>query len=195
MTGEGFGYKLGVAEQAKFEYSALGKVFNKGLEKEDQEGLLKRLKNIESKNKGQLKEIECQGERQLDMINKQGKKQLKAIKKQEDQPKKSKIKKQIEQEEKQPGEVILLKDSLNNILMNFDVNFTKKGDAVLKNVANDERMINYNNLFFKTGNSFIDNFDFLKRFGTLCDLLFDLLSGKISIKKKEQNEMLIKQKS
>ena len=37
----------GVIEQAKCEYSRLGKVFNKGLEKEDKkEGLLKRFKNL-----------------------------------------------------------------------------------------------------------------------------------------------------
>ena len=48
MAGEDLGYKRGgVVEQAKFEYSPLGKVFHKGLKEEDKkEGLLKRLKNI-----------------------------------------------------------------------------------------------------------------------------------------------------
>ena len=47
MTGEDLGYKPGVIERAKFEYSPLGKVFNKGLEKEDKkEGLLTRLKEV-----------------------------------------------------------------------------------------------------------------------------------------------------
>ena len=56
LTGEDLRYKAGVVEQAKFEYSSLGKVLNKELEKEDKkEGLLKGLKNIESKNKKQLK--------------------------------------------------------------------------------------------------------------------------------------------
>ena len=42
-------------QKAKFEYSPLGKVFNKGLNESDKkEGLLKRLKNIEGKNKDQL---------------------------------------------------------------------------------------------------------------------------------------------
>ena len=69
FTGEDLGYKPGVAERAKFEYSPLGKVFNKGLEEEDKkEGLLKRLKNIEGKNDEQLKEIEYQVEKELDMI-------------------------------------------------------------------------------------------------------------------------------
>ena len=81
MTGEDLRYKPGVVEKAKFEFSPLGKVFNKVLKEDDEkEGLLKRLKIIEDKNKGQSEEIEDQGERQLDVINKQGKKQLEATK-------------------------------------------------------------------------------------------------------------------
>ena len=48
-------------------------------EKDKKEGLLKRLKNIESKNEKQLDEIEYQGERQLDMIDKHGIKHLNTI--------------------------------------------------------------------------------------------------------------------
>ena len=41
-------------EQTKFEYSPLGKIFNKGLSEDDKkEGLFKRLKNIEGKNEAQ----------------------------------------------------------------------------------------------------------------------------------------------
>ena len=59
LTGEDLGLKPSTVEQAKFEYSPLGKIFNKGLDKDDQkEGLFKRLKNIEDKNKEQLKAIE-----------------------------------------------------------------------------------------------------------------------------------------
>ena len=49
FTGEDLGYRPSVLEQIKFDYSALGKVFNTGLDdKDDQkEGLLKRLKDIE----------------------------------------------------------------------------------------------------------------------------------------------------
>ena len=50
LTGEDLGYTPVVVEQDKFEYSPLGRVFNKGLEKDDKkEGLLKRLKNVEDK--------------------------------------------------------------------------------------------------------------------------------------------------
>ena len=48
-------YKPDAFEQAKFEYSPLGKVFTDGLEKSDRnEGLLKRLRNIEDRNNNQL---------------------------------------------------------------------------------------------------------------------------------------------
>ena len=62
LTGADLGYKPDLTQKAKFEYSPLGKVFNKGLDESDKkEGLLKRLKNIEDKNKEQLDEIKHQG--------------------------------------------------------------------------------------------------------------------------------------
>ena len=52
MTGEDSGLKPSTIEQTKFEYSPLGKIFNKGLSEADKkEVLLKRLKNIEDTNK------------------------------------------------------------------------------------------------------------------------------------------------
>ena len=55
LTGEDLGYKPEVLEETKFEYSPLGIVFNKKLEKEDKkEGILKRLKNIEDNNEKQI---------------------------------------------------------------------------------------------------------------------------------------------
>ena len=69
LTGEDLGDKPGVVEQVKFEFSPLGKVFNKGLEEGDKkEGLLKRFKNIEGKNEKQLEAIESKGNGQLDAI-------------------------------------------------------------------------------------------------------------------------------
>ena len=56
LTGEDLGLKPSTVEKAKFEYSPLGKIFNKGLSEEDKkEGLLKKLKNIEDKNEELLK--------------------------------------------------------------------------------------------------------------------------------------------
>ena len=44
LTGEDLGLKPNTIEQARFEYSPLGKIFNKGLSEDDQkEGLFKRL--------------------------------------------------------------------------------------------------------------------------------------------------------
>ena len=55
LTKKDLGYKPNAFEQAKFEYSPLGKVFTDGLNKSDKkEGLLKRFKNIETKNNNQL---------------------------------------------------------------------------------------------------------------------------------------------
>ena len=55
LTGEDLGHRPSTIEHAKFEYSPLGKIFNKGLGKDDQkEGLFKRLKNIENAQKNKI---------------------------------------------------------------------------------------------------------------------------------------------
>ena len=55
LTKKDLKYKPNAFEPAKFEYSPLGKVFTDGLDKSDRnEGLLKRLKNIEDRNNNQL---------------------------------------------------------------------------------------------------------------------------------------------
>ena len=56
LTGEYLKVKSTVTDQARFEFSPLGRVSNKGMNKEEKtEGLLKRLKNIEEKSRKQLK--------------------------------------------------------------------------------------------------------------------------------------------
>ena len=60
-------YKPSVVEHTKFDYSPLGKVFNKGLTEEDKkEVLLKTVKNIGDKNEELLKEIKNQITKELD---------------------------------------------------------------------------------------------------------------------------------
>ena len=55
LTKKDLGDKPDAFEQAKLEYSPLGKVLTDGLDKSDRnEGLLKRLKNIEDKSNNQL---------------------------------------------------------------------------------------------------------------------------------------------
>ena len=81
LTGEDLALKPSNIEQTKFEYSPLGKFFNKGLSKDDKkEGLFKRLENIKDKNDKQLQAIKDQGEKQLKELKNIGKsKTLKAI--------------------------------------------------------------------------------------------------------------------
>ena len=51
LAGEDLDLKPSTVAQAKFEYSPLGKIFNKGLSEDDKkEDTLKRLKNIKDKN-------------------------------------------------------------------------------------------------------------------------------------------------
>ena len=67
FTGENLDLKPSTVAQAKFEYSLLGKIFNKGLTEEDKkEGLLK--VRTKGKNEKQLKAIEDQGKKQLEEI-------------------------------------------------------------------------------------------------------------------------------
>ena len=88
MTGENLGYKPDVIQKAKFEYSPLGKIFNKGIDEGDKkEGLLKRLKNIEGKNEQQLEAIKdgqqlqaIKDEQQLQAIKDEHLKLVKQIK-------------------------------------------------------------------------------------------------------------------
>ena len=50
LTDEDLGYKPSLFEQAKFDYSPLGNIFTKGLDKDDQKGaVFKRLENIKDK--------------------------------------------------------------------------------------------------------------------------------------------------
>ena len=81
LTGEDLDLKPSTVAQAKFEYSPLGKIFNKGLiENDKKEGIFKKLKNIENKNKEQLKAIEDRGKKQLQELKNIGKtKTLKPI--------------------------------------------------------------------------------------------------------------------
>ena len=52
LTGKDLGLKPSTVDQAKFEYSPLGKIFNKELSEDDKkEGFFQRLKNIENAQK------------------------------------------------------------------------------------------------------------------------------------------------
>ena len=54
-----------MVEQAKFEYSLLGKIFNKWLEEDDERLTFKEFTIFEDKNEEQLKTIKDLGEKQV----------------------------------------------------------------------------------------------------------------------------------
>ena len=67
LTGEDLGYKPSVGEQAKFDYSPLGNIFSKGLDKDDQkEGIFKRLGNIKDENQQLLNAFSVAAKNQSD---------------------------------------------------------------------------------------------------------------------------------
>ena len=75
LTGEDLDLKLSTVEQAKFEYSPLGKIFNKGLSEEDwKEGLLKRLENIKDENEEILNTFNTTNKTPKNKTNNQSKK-------------------------------------------------------------------------------------------------------------------------
>ena len=71
LTGEDLNLKPSTVEQANFEYSPLGRIFNKGLNKDEdkKEGLLKRLKNIEDKNEKLLEVKNKAGEKKKEVTD------------------------------------------------------------------------------------------------------------------------------
>ena len=75
LTGEDLGLKPSTVEQAKFEYSPLGKIFNKGLSEDDKkEGILKRLENIKGKNDELLNTFSTTNKSSRNTTNNQSKK-------------------------------------------------------------------------------------------------------------------------
>ena len=105
--------KPSTVEQVKFEYSPFGKVFTRGLEQEEdkKEGLLKRLKNIEGKIKGD---------------NKQESESIKH--EEQSEP----VKDESTMADKNPKEIVLLKDKLDYIFKKFGSNFNSTGKSFLK---------------------------------------------------------------
>ena len=75
LTGKGLGLKPSTIEQTKFEYSPLGKIFNKGLsEGDEKEGLFKRLENIKDKNEELINRFSATNKAPKNKINNQSKK-------------------------------------------------------------------------------------------------------------------------
>ena len=158
LYGKDLGLKPSTTEQAKFAYSPLGKIFNKGLgENDKKEGLFKRLQNIEGK------------------IKSENKKESEPIKNEEQS---EIVKDEATVADKKSKIIVLLKDELDFMFKNFDSNFNSTGKIFLKKVAKDEKKINYNNLFFSIDNASVaEDVDFLEKYCTLYDLLIYLLDN------------------
>ena len=61
---------------------------------------------------------------------------------------------------------------------NFGSNANSTGKIFLKKLANDEKKIDYNNLFFEINDKFlVKSVDFLKEIGIFYDLLIYLLDN------------------
>ena len=75
LIGEDLGLKPSTIEQTRFEYSPLGKTFNKGSSEEDKkEGILKGLKNIKDKNEELINTINTTNKATQNKTNIQSKK-------------------------------------------------------------------------------------------------------------------------
>ena len=128
LTGEDLGLKPSTIEQAKFEYSLLGKVFNKGLSEDDKkQGLFKRPENIKDKNEELINRVSTTNKVSENKINNQSKKliyngnhsfpELKNI----DNIKKSSL------------------DSMFNIMEEYDKKFNKLNNLKTRTKDNEKR--------------------------------------------------------
>ena len=121
LTDEDLGIKTSTLGQAKFEYSPLSKIFNKGLDKDDkEEGLFNRLKTIENK-------IKCENEKESKLIKNEEQSEV--------------LKDELTVVDKKPKEIVLLKDKLDHIFKNFGSNFNSTGKHFLIKLAKDEKRL------------------------------------------------------
>ena len=130
-------------------------------EDDKKEGLFKRLKNIENKIKGEnKKESEpIKNEEQLEVL-----------------------KDESTVADKKPKQIVLLKGKLDFIFRNFDSNFNNTGKKVPLKLAEDEKKVDYNNLFFEIDSkSVVKSVDFLEEIGILYDLLIYLFDNSMRI--------------
>ena len=184
LTGEDVGLKPNTIEQARFEYSLLGKFFNKGLDKDDQEeGLFKRLKNIENAQKGLINgnnknKPECgRSKSSLPCIFNN----ISSKVEDEDEDKNEKTARELYQDGiegmkglKLPGEteskdeksLIYLENNLIQIKNNFP-DIYDKYQRFLKYIANKEK----DNIEYEILSSKVDDINFYDRYNTLYNYL------------------------
>ena len=170
-TGEDLDLKPSTTEQAKFEYSPLGKIFKKGLSEDDKkEGLFKRLDHIKDKNEELIDRLSATNKAPKNKTNIQSKKliydvnhsfaklkNIDDIKKlsldsmfnlMKDHHKKfnslNKLKPQKENNEKGKQEVLTNVDDICNEL--YDVYKSKYSKKIDKLRAKNKKKLDYQNL-------------------------------------------------
>ena len=206
LTGEDLGLKPSTAEQAKFEYSPLRKIFNKGLSEDDKkESLFKRLKNIKHAQKGLIngnnKNKPDRARSKLSLPNIFD--SISSKSKDEDENEKTArelyqdgiedmkgLKLPDEIESKDEKSQIYLVNNLNKIKNNFP-DIYDKCQRFFKYIANKEK----DNIDYEMLSSKVDNINFYNRCNTLYNYLnyFSKLSAEEnSIKNKSFLEDLSK---
>ena len=124
---------------------------------------MKRLKNIEGKNKDQLHASKDQGEKQLDATEKQKENKLKM--------------------NKEDDKIVHLEDKIDKLFEMYPNSFNKQSTSLLKILKRNENKINYKNLSYETlfPDGSLHKISFLKKYGTLSSLLKDLVTRKVNL--------------
>ena len=174
LTGEDLGLKPNTVKQAKFEYSPQGKIFNKGLDRDDKkEGLFKRLKNIENAQKGLINGNNKPDSRSIsDSISSKSKDE------DEDEDKNEKTARELYQDGEiegmegliLPGEIeindekfqVYLEYNLNEIKKIFPDDISKKYQRFFKYIANKEK----EDIDYKMLSNKFDDINFHYRYNT-----------------------------
>ena len=102
----------------------------------------------------------------MDVIKNQREKQLDAIERQ-----------------KERDEIIHLKDKIDKLFKMYHKFFAGRNKVSLKSIASNENTINYRNLSYKIlfSNGKLYELNFFKKYGTLYDLLENVLAKKTSV--------------
>ena len=193
LTSKDLGYKPRVIEQAKFEYSPLGKIFNKILDKDDnkKEGCLKILKNIQKSKSSSNDNLSS-------FRSKSSEKTL--VNEDEDEDEKEKTARDLYQGSiegtkglKLPGEIeskdeksqMYLESNIGKIKNNSSDIYDKYRRFLKYNANGEKNHVNYEILSSK-----VDDINFYDRYGTLYKYLNYLLEFDVEIISKRDKSFL-----
>ena len=123
---------------------------------------MKRLKNIEGKNRDQLDAIKDQGKKQLDAIEKQMGNKIKMVEK---------------------DKIVYLQDKIDELFEMYANSFDNKSKALLNTLAKIENKINYKNLSYRIllSDGKFHEFNFYKKYSTLYELLENLVTKETTV--------------